>query len=340
MRPSQIIQAVVALLRAGLVPIIHGAPGCAKTDCIEQAVLKVLNWDLLTCHPIVDEPIDYKGLPGIHEGKAEFLPYGNLRRMQEAKKQLVVFADDIGQAMASVQAAWMQLLLARQINGSPISTMVQFCAATNRAEDRAGVQRMLTPLANRAVHLDMDVNNEDWQEWALTHGISAEVRTFLKWKPASLLIFSGAEAQADRAFPSPRSWAILSRALTDMSDDLVFDVARGTVGKGTGTEFSAYLKIFRHLPQEPKRVLDDPMGVEVPIDPATCWAMCGAVSNLVKSANDAQANNIARYAARMTQQFATLIMRDAVAVNRLFLKSPAAQKWIAENKEALVSSAK
>jgi hypothetical protein len=342
MKPSQLIVALVSLLKAGIVPIVHGAPGVGKTDIITEAVRR-LSSDLLICHPVIDEPIDYKGLPGIVDGHARFLPYGNLQCMLDAKKMLIVFADDIGQAMQSVQAAWMQLLLARTINGIVISDNVRFVAATNRAEDRAGVQRMLTPLANRAVHLDLEVNNDDWQSWASARGIALEIRSYLRWKPASLLVFDGATAQSERAFPSPRSWSMLSTAIKDMPDELILDISKGTVGAGCGTEFASFCKIMRSMPQDPKLVLTDPDSVQVPTDQATCFAICGAVSALAKDSDKNGWDNIAKYALRMSEQHGALIFRESIAAigtsgrnGHAFLQTQHGLKWLAEHKDAIL----
>ena len=59
------------------------------------------------------------------------------------------FLDDLGQAPMSVQAAAMQLILARRINGFKISDKVIFMAATNRREDKAGVTGILEPVKSR-----------------------------------------------------------------------------------------------------------------------------------------------------------------------------------------------
>ena len=75
--------------------------------------------------------------------------------------------DDLGQAPPAVQAAAMQLILARRINGSLVSDEVCFVAATNRKNDKAGVARILEPVKSRfAAIVELTPCVEEWATWA------------------------------------------------------------------------------------------------------------------------------------------------------------------------------
>lgn len=138
MKPSQ-LAALLAKTIPGKRPVlIKGAPGIGKTDVVTQAC-QAAGADLVISHPVVSDPIDYKGLPALADGRAEFLPFGELRTLIEANSLTVFFLDDLGQAPPTVQAAAMQLILARRINGHLVSEQVCFVAATNRKQDKAGV---------------------------------------------------------------------------------------------------------------------------------------------------------------------------------------------------------
>jgi len=131
--------------------LIKGEPGIGKSDLVEQACADV--FDLMISHPAVSDPTDYKGMPAVfaREGMtvAEFLPFGDLLKLINAKKPTVCFIDDIGQAAPAVQAALMQLLLARRVNGHKISKDVVFCGATNDTTHMAGVSGLLEPVKSR-----------------------------------------------------------------------------------------------------------------------------------------------------------------------------------------------
>ena len=208
MRPSELATTITATIPTGVPIKVAGPPGCGKSEIITQVAADI-GADLLISHPCTEDPTDSKGFPWIENGKADFVPFGTLRRAMEAKKPTIWLLEDFGQAPASVQAPYMQLLLARRINGHVLSDHVYMIAATNRQQDRAGVNRIITPLLNRFLHLEIEVSADDWQNWALDHAIAPDVRSFIRFRPGLLLQFdptSGAEA-----FPTPRTWAMVSR---------------------------------------------------------------------------------------------------------------------------------
>ncbi|MFP3700463.1 ATP-binding protein, partial [Burkholderia sp. SIMBA_013] len=92
------------------------------------------------------------------------------------------FLDDLGQAAPSVQAAKMQLLLARRIGEHKLPDNVTFLAATNRRKDNAGVSGILDPLMDRfATHVELVADIHEWTSWALAHGVPAELVAFLRF---------------------------------------------------------------------------------------------------------------------------------------------------------------
>ena len=70
----------------------------------------------------------------------------------------------------------------------------------------------------------------------------------------------------------------------------------------------AFLKIFRKLPS-PDAILLNPAKADVPTDPATLYALCGALA--VKAAPD-NFGRIMVYIGRMPKEFNVLFVRDAI----------------------------
>src|SRR5438105_5983575 len=133
MSPKQLAQYLEIAVNNRFPVLIKGKPGIGKSDIVEQVQVKT-GFEYILTHPVVSDHTDFKGLPFANKEftKADFLPYGDLHQMIHADKPTIVFLDDLGQAPISVQAACMQLLLARRINGHKISKHVTFVAATNR----------------------------------------------------------------------------------------------------------------------------------------------------------------------------------------------------------------
>jgi MoxR-like ATPase len=195
MKANDVAQTAEFMVRNNYPLLITGAPGIGKSDIIGQ-VADRLGFELQVAHPVVSDPTDYKGLPAkIDDETAGFLPFAELKRLIEADSPLIYFLDDIGQAPNSVQAALMQLLLARQIDGKKISDHVRFIAATNRREDKAGVTGILEPVKSRFKSIiELTVDVDDWIRWAQTANMPMELITFIRYRPELL---DGFEASRD-----------------------------------------------------------------------------------------------------------------------------------------------
>jgi hypothetical protein len=198
-------------------------------------------------------------------------------------------------------------------------------AASNRAEDRAGTHRLITPLLNRFVHLDLDVSADDWQGRAVAAGVAPEVRAFLRYRPGLLFQFDPAAPQ--RAFPTPRAWQFVSDVLAGTPGELRHAVVAGCVGDGPAAELVGFLQLFGQLP-DLDAVLARPDRAPVPREPAVLYALVGALVERCR-ADQAPLAGFVAYALRLPDEFAVLAVRDALAVNPRLVALPAVRQWIA-----------
>lgn len=184
--------------------LIAGSPGIGKTEIIESSCL-MADADMLPVFAAMSDPTEPKGFASKAGDFAEFLPYGFLRKLHDAKKTLVCFLDDFGQASPSVQASFMQLLGARvDGNGKRISDHVVFIAATNRREDKAGVSGLLEPVKSRfSTIINLEVDVDAWIEWALSQNVPIELIAFIKYRPEMLHQFKPSNDMVNT--PSPRT---------------------------------------------------------------------------------------------------------------------------------------
>lgn len=264
--------------------LIKGKPGIGKSDIVEQAA-KNANAELIISHPVVSDPTDYKGMPFQDGTKADFLPFGELNRIIEADKPTVFFLDDLGQAPASVQAACMQLLLARRINNFKVSDHVTFVAATNRKEDKAGVTGILEPVKSRfASIVELNVNTDDWCEWAVAHDMPHELVSFMRFRPD--LLDKDTPASKDIVNnASPRTVAALGRLQRKgVPIDLRFEVFKGSAGEGFASEYIAYLSLYTKLPTF-EQIVSSPGTIDVPSDPGLLYALSGLASSRADAKN-------------------------------------------------------
>jgi len=151
-----------------------------------------------------------------------------------------------------VQAAAYQLILNRRIGTYKLPDNVVVVAAGNRETDKGVTYKMPKPLANRFVHLNLDVNFDDWMMWAAEARVHADVVGYLSFAKADLYNFD--PRSPDHAFASPRTWVFVSEMLEDtagddpMSDSQMTDLIAGTVGEGMAVKFMNHRSFASELP--------------------------------------------------------------------------------------------
>jgi MoxR-like ATPase len=212
------------------------------------------------------DPVDLRGLPFVgKDGRSqwatpEFLPQDG---------EGILFLDELNAAPAMVQASCYQLVLDRKVGEYTLPEGWAIVAAGNRDSDRAATTKMPTPLRNRFVHLEFEVDVQEWSEWAIKANVRPEVIAFIRFRPELLSAFD----RDANAFPSPRSWEFVSRILNSRADSSAeHELIAGGVGTGAATEFSAFLRMFRELPNIDS-ILLNPTQEPVPENAAAQYAV-------------------------------------------------------------------
>lgn len=302
--------------------LLEGSPGIGKSDLVVQTCAS-LGVDLMLCHPVTSDPTDYKGLPGIIDGKAEFLPYGELRRLMNATKPLVCFLDDLGQGSQATQAALMQLVLAREINGQKIPDCVVFIGATNRRTDNAGVSGLLTPLRSRfRATLELTVDAQDWCKWALANKLPIELIAYINLKPLMLSTFDPKTAKEGKPFACPRTIAFLGDWLSAGIDDP--ETVNGCVGEAFGTEFLGFRAIYKAVAGLPAQVIANPQGAIIPEEIDRMFALSAALSYHASIKN---IDAIGQYMDRVSSEFRTFFWKAATSRKPELVETNAHQNW-------------
>jgi hypothetical protein len=330
-KPSHLKKGLSIAFRNRFPVLLVGQPGVGKSDIVAQTAEQE-GMDLIISHPVVSDPTDYKGMPFVVQGRAEFLPFGELRRIVEARQPTVFFLDDLGQASPSVQAAAMQLLLARRVGEHRVSDLVTFAAATNRRQDRAGVQGILEPVKSRFIsilHLDPDV--DDWCAWAIGNGMPAELVSFIRFRPDMLAAFIPTRDMVNS--PSPRTVASVGHLMNaGIPEELVFEMLSGAAGSEFATEFLAYLRIFERIP-DPDQILASPAEADIPTEPSILYALCGSLGTRANADNFAR---IVTFANRLAPEFSVLLVRECGLRNPEVMETQAFRDWAEAHREVIV----
>jgi hypothetical protein len=309
MKPSVAIKFLATAIKNREPVLFIGEPGIGKTD-IAYSAADLAAAHLLVGHPVVSDPTDFKGIPGIVGDGAKFLPIGDLQRLIDATEPTVYFIDDLGQAPQAVQAAVMQLLLARRIGEHEVSEHVTFIAATNRHQDRAGVTGILEPVKSRfSTIVKLDVDLDDWIQWALQNNMPTDLISFIRFRPNLLHDFKPTHELTNS--PCPRTVANVGRWIN--LGETSIEVIAGAAGEGFAAEFKAFSEVYKYMLARfnPDVILSNPHGTDAPDskDIALTYALCGALARRVETTT---ADNLFVYADKLPQEFQALLVKDTL----------------------------
>jgi hypothetical protein len=325
MTPTRIKEVLEKLLEDVWPVFIWGAPGVGKSSLVREVAndkkLSVID----VRAPLLD-PTDIRGIPIVSKGKAVWSPPSFL----PTKGEGLLFFDELNAAPPLVQASLYQLTLDRAVGEYRLPDGWRIVAAGNRAQDASIVHRMPAALSNRFVHLDFEVSIEDWRGWAITNGINPIIVGFLGTRP-DLLFDMG---NIDRAFPTPRSWHMMSDALKRFSKvSEALDVVIGIVGEGAAMEFMGYTD--QAISGEAIRaIIDSPGTCDLPEGVGDQYAL---ISYLAYQARDSKVRKAAGVLlSRFAPELGVLLARDMIRGNAKFAIDPAYLAFAAEHQEFLI----
>lgn len=324
MKASAISNALRTLVAAQQPAFIWGGPGIGKSDVVRQLAAD-LSISLQDVRALLLDPVDLRGLPFLGtDGRSKWATPDFLPKVGSG----ILFLDELNAAPAMVQASCYQLVLDRKLGEYTLPKDWAIIAAGNRDSDRAVTTRMPAPLRNRFVHLEFEVDGQEWAEWAIHAGIRPEVIAFLRFRPEVLSAFD----RDANAFPSPRSWEFVSRILDSKpTQSIEYELFAGAVGTGAATEFSAFLRTFRELPNI-DAILLNPLKEPVPDNAAAQYAVASA---LARFASDMNFDRVCQYLDRMPTEFRILCVRDATLRDPSVRHTAGYTKWAIENHHVL-----
>jgi hypothetical protein len=330
MKPSQVKLALQHLVTRKRPVFIWGPVGAGKSDVV-ASVAGELKLELRDVRLNLMDPVDLKGFPVTRgTGKSEvmsFVPPDFL----PTKGSGILFLDEMNQAPQSVQAAAYQLILNRKLGNYTLPDGWAIIAAGNRASDRSVVNAQPAALANRFVHIDFEVDLEDWYTWALDNGITDTTRGFLRFRPGLLHSFD--PASNPRSFPTPRSWAFVDDVIqSGLPAATEFDLIKGTVGDGAAAEYLGFVNVARDLPTIDE-ILLNPDKAPVPSTPAARYAVS---TMLDKKATPNSIGRLLTYMERLPIEFQVLFMRSATRANNGLTATREAIQWITKNQDAMI----
>lgn len=318
--------------------MLWGAPGVGKSQLVRQVARELeertgKKVSVTDVRLMLFNPVDLRGIPTANADKtlAVWLKPKIFDMDPSEDKVNILFLDEISAAPQSVQAAAYQITLDRVIGEHRLPENCIVIAAGNRVTDRSVAFKMPRALANRLLHIEVEVSFESWKDWAIRSGINKKVIGFLSFRQSFLC-----EEELSRdslAFTTPRSWEMVSNVLNNVCDDVkeVYPLIVGLIGRGAATEFRSWDKVYADLP-DVKRIFD---GYDEPV-PKESDRLYALVSSMTEAARDnrddqRKIENSINYALKMPPDFSAVLLQGYRSISKSFyvkmLSMPAYVRW-------------
>ena len=319
--------------------MLWGPPGVGKSQAVREIADLIRektnkNVFVTDVRLILFNPIDLRGIPTANADKtlAVWLKPQIFNMDPSSEVVNILFLDEISAASTSVQAAAYQITLDRTVGEHKLPDNCIVIAAGNRTTDKSVAFKMPKALANRLLHLDVTSNFASWKEWAIKHGINAKVVGFLTFKQNYLMGFN--PSSEDLAFPTPRSWEMVSNILNNISDDVedMYKLIAGLIGTGTAVEFKTWSQVYKDLP-----VIEDIFNGKEPMVPKRTDVLYALISSMALYAKEHKDNmtqiaNSIRFANKLPPDFSAVLLKDYTYIDEEFgkklLRLPEYQDWL------------
>lgn len=307
MYPQKAKRSIEHLSQRKLPVFLWGPPGIGKSSIVAQ-IAKEKEIGFIDLRLSLLDPTDLRGIPFFNANDnsavwapASFLPDGSV-------EEGILFLDELNTAAPMVQASAYQLILDRKIGEYTLPKGWSIIAAGNRESDRGVVFRMASPLANRFVHLEMEVNVDDWQHWAKKAAIEPTIIAFIAYRPDALFAFD--ISNDNKAFATPRTWAYVNEILLSQpEEDILMEMVSGTIGEELAASFLGFRAVAQSLP-DIEGILDGTVS-QTPTDTSALHLLCTALTMRIDDeTRSKELDNLLKYTLNLPGEFAVMIVQD------------------------------
>lgn len=327
---------------------LQSGPGIGKSECITQ-VAEELSRE--TSKGGIGEPVGVKqfflstveapdvrgfAIPGRAPDGHAIMSFTEAPWVPKSTEPAhgILFLDEFRQAGHDVQKPAAELLLNGRVGDSvlPITWMV--VAASNREQDRSGVQRELAFIANRRMLINVQPELDAWVEWAEKKAIHWTAVAFAKVNPG--LVFSDEVPAKGGAFCTPRTLVKTSYLIDTMPMNLFTEAATGLLGEGAAAQFVSFLRVAKEIPDFTE-IVKDPKKARLPEAdrPDAQYATMQMVAYRVDKDTAAPAFE---YLKRMPKEFQVAGLRAALTKCGDLVRSKGFAIWLKDNKDLVMSA--
>jgi hypothetical protein len=311
-----------------IVPFILGAPGGGKSACARDIVNSLGIENVVEFTASLRDPVDVLGTPNNNGEYTRWVPPEEFYKLRQGQGRAALILEELSDAPVPMQNALCGVIYDRRAGNLPLTDELFIIATGNRTEDKSGANRITSKLANRTRRFDFVENIDDWTEWALDNDVDPVLIQFLRFRPGLLSDFDPNRF----ANPTPRAWERVNFIPSGLDQSLFFDNVAGEVGEGAAAEYTGFRRIYMALP-DVDSILLDPVNADVPADPATLYALTGA---LARKATKDNFDRVSKYLSRMSPEFNVMATKDAIKLQPTIKHSRAFIEWASKNAEVLM----
>lgn len=301
MTASKITAVISTLIDSKIPSFLWGPPGIGKSSIIKQ-IAQDKDMQLIDLRLSLMDSSELRGIPS-------FLP---------KEGDGILFLDELSSALPTVLAPAYQLILDRQ--------MGEYKLPDGWAIVVVGSTETDSQFANHFVHLEMDLDVNDWKDWAFSSGIDERIIAYIAYKNEDLFSFDSTLIQ--KSFATPRSWELVSGILkSGMDENLLLDVIAGAIGKEIAISFLSFAKAVEKLP-DIESILQKGEA-DCPNEADVLYMLSSVlVSFLLKYNNEENLENVLKYTLELEPEFAVMIVQDLQRAGLKMEHLPTFLTWI------------
>lgn len=280
-KPSEAKDIIKASMkRKSIVPMLWGAPGIGKTAVAGQCAAEE-NYNYLQVILAEREAPDLVGHCYRDGDEMRVSRSDVIRKIMESDKPTLLHLDEVPQSVMMMQNIASRVVHDRVLGEHKLRDDTAIVLSGNMRQHKAGTFEMPTHLRNRLAHTEMVADRDDFRTYCGDKDINPMITAYLEWRPDHLSMFDSTQY----ANASPRTWEKTSDVLSiGMPQYAERALITGLNGEGVTNEFYGFMKIAGGLPHI-KDIFDNPENVRIANDPATIYALMGAVANHATTRN-------------------------------------------------------
>lgn len=325
---------IIDIFEAGLVPYLRSSPGMGKSELLASIAREFRLW-MIDHRLSTSEPTDLTGLPMFENGRAMFAPFKDIFPVEgdplpvdkdgRPMEGWLLFFDEFNSAERQTQAASYKIILDRKTGQFPLHERTMIALAGNLDTDKAITNPLSTALQSRVVHLELEINFDEWlEDVALARCYDHRIIAYLSQYRSRLHEFDPKTVDKQRAYSSPRTWDFMNRLVKGkpITPEKV-PMYVGTISEGTAVDFVQFTKVYDTIVKV-TMILSDPDGCPVPQDSASRWA---TITSVLEHIDEKTVGKLCTYASRFPLDFRILFIRSIQIRHPKLNQHPAVQKF-------------